>query len=186
MPTEEILLDVEDRMEKAIAHLKRGLTGIRTGRANPGLVESIKVMAYGSEMTLKQLATIACPESTQIMIRPHDVTTLKDIEKGIVNSDMGYAPNNDGKVIRLNIPPLSLDTRRKMVKQIKDLCEQSKITIRRIRQDANKSIEGLEKKKLISEDQRDEAKEEIQEHTKKFEDLAGKLSANREVEVMED
>ena len=186
MPSDEVLLDIEDRMEKAVAHLKRGLTGIRTGRANPGLVESVKVVAYGTDMTLQQLATIACPEPTQIMIRPHDVTTLKDIEKGIINSDLGYAPNNDGKVIRLNIPPLSADTRRKMAKQIKDLCEQCKVAIRRVRQDGNKQIEGLEKDKKISEDERDSAKESIQEYTKKYEEMAGKLATTREAEVMEE
>ena len=107
MSTDEILLDVEDRMEKAVAHLRKGLSGVRTGRANPGLVDGLKVVSYGCETPLRQLATISCPEAQQILIRPFDAGTLKDIEKGIRNSDLGYAPNNDGKVIRLNIPPLS-------------------------------------------------------------------------------
>ncbi len=186
MSIDEILFDVEDRMEKAVARLRKGLTGVRTGRANPGLVDSVKVVAYGSEMPLKQVATIACPEPTQILIRPFDVGTLKDIEKGIVNSDLGYAPNNDGKVIRLNIPPLSTEVRRKMVTTIKDLCEECKIAIRNVRRDGNKSVDAEEKAKAISEDERDSAKESIQELTKKYEDAATELAKNREKDVMED
>ncbi|MDD3587537.1 MAG: ribosome recycling factor [Thermoguttaceae bacterium] len=185
MPTDDVLLDVEDRMEKAIVHLKKELTGIRTGRANPGLVESVKIIAYGTEMTLKQLATIACPESTQILIRPHDASTLKDIEKGIVNSDLGYAPNNDGKNIRLNIPPLSTEVRQRMVKRIRDICEACKVAIRRVRQDGNKQIDSLEKEKQISEDERDSAKSQIQDFTKQYEESATKLATTRESEVMD-
>lgn len=186
MALDDVLLDVEDRMEKAVAHLKRGLTGIRTGRANPGLVDSVRVLAYGVEVPLKQVATVACPEPTQILIRPFDISTLKDIEKGIVNSDLGYAPNNDGKVIRLNIPPLSMEVRRKMVKTIKDLCEETKVAIRRVRQDGNKQIDALEKEKSISEDERDSGKKDIQDLTKKFEDIASDLAKNREQEVMDE
>lgn len=189
MSIDEILFDVEERMEKAVAHLRKGLTGVRTGRANPGLVDSVKVKvaSYGDvEMPLKQVATVACPEPTQILIRPFDVGTLKDIEKGIVNSDLGYAPNNDGKVIRLNIPPLSTEVRRKMVTTIKDLCEECKIAIRNVRRDGNKSVDAEEKAKTISEDERDSAKESIQELTKKYEDLATELAKNREKDVMED
>ncbi len=186
METEEILLDIEDRMEKTIAKLKRELAGIRTGRANPGLVDSVKVIAYGVEVPLKQVATVACPEPTQVLIRPFDISTLKDIEKGIINSDLGYAPNNDGKVIRLNIPPLSREVRQKMVTTIRKLSEEAKIAIRNVRRDGNKMIEALEKEKKISEDQRDDAKTEVQDLTKKFEDTATDLAKRREEEVMED
>ena len=186
MPTEEVLLDIDDRMEKAVAKLRRELAGIRTGRANPGLVDSVKVIVYGAEVPLKQAATVACPEPTQVLIRPFDVSTLKDIEKGIVNSDLGYAPNNDGKVIRLNIPPLSREVRQKMVATIKKLCEEAKVAIRNVRRDGNKMIENLEKDKQISEDERDSAKDEVQEYTKKYEDLATELAKKRESEVLED
>lgn len=186
MPTEEVLLDIDDRMEKAVAKLRRELAGIRTGRANPGLVDSVKVIVYGAEVPLKQAATVACPEPTQVLIRPFDVSTLKDIEKGIVNSDLGYAPNNDGKVIRLNIPPLSRQVRQKMVATIKKLCEEAKVAIRNVRRDGNKMIDNLEKEKQISEDQRDKAKDEVQESTKKYEDLATELAKKRESEVLED
>ena len=186
MSIEDILFDVEDRMDKAVAHLRRGLTGVRTGRANPGLVDSIKVIAYGCETPLKQLATIACPEPQQISIRPFDVGTLKDIEKAIVNSDLGYAPNNDGKVIRLNIPPLSTEVRLKMVKMINELCEECKITIRNVRRDGNKQVDAEEKAKAISEDERDSTKTQIQDLTKKYEDMATELAKNREKSVMEE
>ena len=186
MTTEEILFDVEDRMEKSIAKLKRELAGIRTGRANPGLVDSVKVIAYGVEVPLKQVATAACPEPTQILIRPFDASTLKDIEKGIMNSELGYAPNNDGKVIRLNIPPLSREVRQKMVTTIRKMAEESKIAIRNVRRDGNKMVETEEKAKTISEDQRDKAKADIQDLTKKYEDSATELAKAREQEVMED
>ena len=186
MSTEEILFDVEDRMEKAVAHLRKGLAGVRTGRANPGLLDPVKVVAYGCETPLKQLATIACPEPQQILIRPFDVGTIKDIEKGIINSDLGYAPNSDGKVIRLNIPPLSTEVRRKMAKTISDLCEECKISIRNVRRDGNKQVDAAEKAKEISEDERDSAKEQIQDLTKKYEETASELAKNREKDVMED
>ncbi len=186
MSTDEILFDVEDRMEKAVAHLRKGLSGVRTGRANPGLVEGVKVIAYGCETPLKQLATIACPEPQQILIRPFDASTLKDIEKGIMNSDLGYAPNNDGKVIRLNIPPLSTEVRRKMATMIRDLCEECKIAIRNVRRDGNKAVDAEEKAKSISEDERDSTKDSIQELTKKYEDMATELAKNREQDVMDE
>ncbi|MBO7708678.1 MAG: ribosome recycling factor [Thermoguttaceae bacterium] len=186
MTTDEILFDVEDRMEKSIARLKRELAGIRTGRANPGLVDSVKVIAYGVEVPLKQVATVACPEPTQILIRPFDASTLKDIEKGIMNSELGYAPNNDGKVIRLNIPPLSREVRQKMVTTIRKMAEETKVAIRNVRRDGNKMVESEEKSKTISEDQRDKAKNDIQDLTKKYEDTASDLARAREEEVMED
>ncbi len=186
MTTDDILLDVEDRMEKAVERLRKGLAGVRTGRANPGMVEGVKVIAYGAETPLKQLATIACPEPQQILIRPFDAGTLKDIEKGIMNSDLGYAPNSDGKVIRLNIPPLSTDVRRKMATMIRDLCEECKIAIRNVRRDGNKTVDSEEKAKTISEDERDSTKEKIQDLTKKYEDKATELAKNREKDVMDE
>ncbi len=185
MQADEILLDVEDRMEKAVEKLKRDLTGIRTGRANPGLVDSIKVEVYGAFCPLKQVATVACPEPNQIVIRPFDAGTLKDIEKAIIASDLGYTPNNDGRVVRINIPPLSTQVRQTMVKRIKELCEDSKVAIRNVRRDGNKQAENSEKDKVFSEDVRDETKEEIQTLTKKFEDAANELAKNREKDVLE-
>ncbi|MDR3232200.1 MAG: ribosome recycling factor [Planctomycetaceae bacterium] len=185
MQADEILLDVEERMEKTILKLKQNLTGIRTGRANPGLVDSVRIDVYGSPSPLKQVATVACPESNQIVIRPFDAGTLKDIEKGIIAADLGYTPNNDGRVIRLNIPPLSAQVRQKMVSRIRELCEESKISIRNVRRDGNKTTEQSEKDKEFSEDVRDTTKEEIQKLTKKYEDEATELAKSRETDVLE-
>lgn len=186
MSTDETLLNVEEKMEKAVDVLKKQLGGIRTGRATPGLVDSIKVEAYGSLTPIKQLATIGAPEPQQIVIRPYDAGTIKDIEKAIIASDLGLAPQNDGRVVRLNIPPLSTEVRKKMVSRIKELSEEAKVSIRNIRRDGNKDIEKLEKDKAISEDQRDDAKEQIQELTKKYEAKVSEMSKSREAEVLED
>ncbi|MBX3434397.1 MAG: ribosome recycling factor [Pirellulales bacterium] len=185
MTFDEILLDSEERMEKAIAKLKGDLTGIRTGRANPGLVDSLRVDAYGSPTPLKQLGSVSAPEPQQIVIRPFDPSILKDIEKAIIASDLGLAPNNDGKVIRLNIPALSGDVRKKMVARIKELTEEAKVSIRNVRRDANKHADSGEKEKLFSEDDCKGLKDEVQELTKKFENQASDLAKAKEAEVTE-
>ena len=186
MEAEEILLDVEDRMEKAVAKLKQNLTGIRTGRANPGLVDSIKVEVYGAESTMKQVGTIACPQSNQIMIHPFDPGTLKDIEKAIIAANLGYTPSNDGRVVRINIPPLSTQVRQQMVTRIKELCNDAKTAIRNVRRDGNKMADTSEKNKVFSEDVRDDTKEEIQKLTKKYEGETDELAKNREKDVLDD
>lgn len=182
---DEILLDAEDRMEKVIGVLKNNLAGIRTGRANPGLVDSLRVTAYGSEVPIKQLASIGAPEPTQILIRPYDAGTIKDIEKAIIASGLGFNPNSDGKVIRINVPPLSTEVRKKMVKRIKELMEDAKIAIRNIRRDANKDLDQSEKDGEATEDDRDKSKEQVQELTTKFEKAANDMASRREEEVME-
>ena len=186
MSVDEILMDAEDRMDKAIGVLKTALSGIRTGRATPGLVDSVRVEVYGSQSPLKQLASIGAPEPHQLVIRPYDAGTIQEIEKAIVASDLGLNPQNDGKIIRLNIPPLSTDVRKKLVARIKELAEEAKISIRSIRRDANKLVETAEKNKEIGEDERDQLKEEIQELTKKFETQATDLAKTRETDVMEE
>ena len=186
MSVDEVLMDSEERMEKAISVLKHALSGIRTGRATPGLVDSVRVEAYGSQSPLKQLASIGAPEPNQLVIRPYDAATIKDIEKAIVASDLGLNPQNDGKIIRINIPPLSTDVRKKMVARIKELAEEAKIAIRAIRRDANKLIETAEKDKEISEDDRDRLKDEVQELTKKYEGEATEAAKSREADVMEE
>jgi ribosome recycling factor len=185
MNVDEILLDAEERMDKALNHLKTNLAGIRTGRAAPGLLDSVRVTAYGSQTPLKQLASVGAPEPQQLVIRPFDTSIIKDIEKAIVASELGLNPQNDGRIIRINIPPLSTDTRKKLVARIKELAEEARISIRNVRRDANKALETAEKDKVISEDDRDTAKEEVQELTKKFEDSVGEVSKTREADVME-
>jgi len=185
MTSDDILLDVEERMEKAVGVLKSALAGIRTGRANPGLVDSLRVDVYGSQVPMKQIATVGAPEPTQIVIRPYDPGTLKDIEKAIQTADLGFNPQNDGNIIRLNVPALSTEVRRKMVARVRELCEEAKVAIRNVRRDGNKMADQSEKAKDLSEDERDDVKEEVQELTKKYEGQANDLAKGREKEVME-
>jgi ribosome recycling factor len=184
MSVEEILMDAEERMEKALSKLKQDLTGIRTGRANPGMVDSLRVEAYGSPVPIKQIASVSAPEPQQLVIRPFDPGTIKDIEKGIIASDLGLAPQSDGKVIRLNIPPLSGEVRRKMVARTKELTEDTKVAIRNIRRDANKQADQEEKDKDMTEDECKSTKEEVQELLKKFEDKCNDHAKAKEAEVM--
>jgi ribosome recycling factor len=186
MSVEEILFDAEERMEKALAKLKQDLTGIRTGRANPGMVDSLRVEAYGSPVPIKQIASVSAPEPQQIVIRPFDPGTIKDIEKGIIASDLGLAPQSDGKVIRLNIPALSGEVRRKMVARTKELAEETKVAIRNIRRDANKQAEQEKKDKQLTEDDAEQAQEDVQKLTKKFEDRSNDLAKAKEAEVMDE
>lgn len=185
MTADEAVLDAEERMEKALSVLGDNLSGIRTGRATPGLVDSIKVDVYGSSQPLKTLASIGTPEPQQIVIRPYDTGTIKEIEKAIVAGDLGLNPQNDGRIIRLNVPALSTEVRKKMVSRIKELAEDAKVSIRNIRRDANKAIDAAEKAKEISEDDRDKFKEDVQELTKKFEAQASEMAKTREAEVTE-
>ena len=186
MSSETIINDSKDRMEKAIEVLKKNLSGIRTGRANPGLVDSLRVDVYGSPTPIKQVAQVGAPEPTQIVISPYDAGIIKEIEKTIVASDLGFNPQSDGRVVRINIPPLSTDVRKKMASRIKELTEDAKIAIRNVRRDGNKAADQAEKDKEVSEDQRDDIKSEIQDLTKKFESQASEIAKTREAEVMED
>jgi len=186
MAADDILLDVEERMEKALGVLKNALTGIRTGRANPGLVDSLRVEVYGSQTPIKQLASIAAPEPQQIVIRPFDPGTIKDIEKAIIAGGLGFNPQSDGRVIRINVPPLSTETRKKLVSRIKELAEEAKVAVRNVRRDGNKAAEQAEKDKQISEDILDKLKEDVQELTKTYEEKANALAKAKETEVMEE
>lgn len=185
MKLDEILLDAEERMDKAVDKLKNDLTGIRTGRANPGMVDSLRVDAYGSPTPLKQLGSVSAPEPQQLVIRPFDASVIKDIEKAIVASDLGLAPQSDGKVVRLNIPALSGDVRKKMVSRTKDLTEEAKVAIRNVRRDANKHLDQLEKDKELSEDELKTYKNDIQEFLNKREKTADELAKTKTAEVMD-
>jgi ribosome recycling factor len=185
MTSDEILFDTEERMEKAAEVFRDELRGLRTGRATPALVDSLRVEAYGSPTPLKHLAQISTPDPQQIVIKPFDQSTLKDIEKAIRSSDLGLAPNSDGKIIRLTVPPMSGEQRQKMVARIKKLSEESKVSIRNIRRDGNKHFETAEKNKEMTEDERDKGKESVQELTKKFEDRVTDLAEKKSKEVLE-
>ena len=185
MTSDEILLDTEERMEKAVNVFRDELRGLRTGRATPALVDSLRVEYYGSPTPLKQLAQISTPDPQQILIRPFDQSVLKEIEKAIRSSDLGMSPNNDGKMIRLQVPPMSGEQRQKMVTRIKKLAEEAKIAIRNVRRDANKNFDQAEKAKEMTEDERDKAKEDVQELLKKFEDQVTQLADKKSKEILE-
>src|SRR5258707_8014227 len=185
MTPDEVLFDAEERMEKAVSVFRDELRGLRTGRATPALVENIRVEYYGSPTPLKQMATISTPDPQQILIRPFDQGVLKDIEKALRSSDLGMSPNNDGKMIRLIVPPMSGEQRQKMVARIKKSAEEAKVAIRNIRRDGNKHFDQAEKAKEMTEDERDKGKEEVQNLTKKFEDRVGELADKKTKEVLE-
>jgi ribosome recycling factor len=172
-------------MEKAVSVFKDELRGLRTGRATPALVDTLRVEYYGSPTPLKQLAQINTPDPQQIVIRPFDPGVLKDIEKAIRSSDLGMSPNNDGKMIRLQVPPMSGEQRQKMVARIKKSAEEAKVAIRNIRRDANKQFDQAEKAKEMTEDERDQGKEEVQTLLKKFEDRITEMGDKKGKEVME-
>ncbi len=186
MAADDILLDAEERMEKAVEVFRHALTGIRTGRANPGLVDSLKVEVYGSPTPIKALANVGAPEPNQIVVRPFDPGTLKDIEKALHASDLGFNPQSDGRVIRITVPPLSTDVRRKMSSRIKELAEESRVSIRNVRRDANKAADGEKSSGTMTEDDVSSTKDDVQELTKKFETQVGDLAKAKEAEVMED
>ena len=186
MDHDEILLDCEDRMEKAVGVYQGQLQGLRTGRATPALVDSLRVEAYGAPTPLKQLANVSVPEPQQIVIRPFDPGVINDIVKAIQASELGLAPNSDGRLVRLNVPSLSTERRRQLVSRVKELAEEARVAIRNIRRDANKHAEQGEKQKLFSEDDRDQAKDEIQELTKRFEGKVNNLASSKETEVMDE
>jgi ribosome recycling factor len=186
MTADDVMMDAEERMEKALGVLKKALAGIRTGRANPGLVDSLRVDVYGSTTPIKALASVSAPESTQILVRPFDPNTIKEIEKAILASDLGLNPQNDGKLIRVPVPPLSTEVRRKMVARVRELAEEAKVAVRNIRRDGNKAVDQGFKDKEFSEDQRDQLKEQIQELTKEYENQANDAAKHREQEVMEE
>jgi ribosome recycling factor len=185
MAADDILLDAEERMEKAVEVFRHALTGIRTGRANPGLVDTLKVEVYGSATPIKSLASVGAPEPNQIVVRPFDPGTIKDIEKAIHAADLGLNPQSDGRLIRITIPALSTDVRKKMTARIKELAEEARVAIRNVRRDANKAADGEKTDGSMTEDDVESAKEDVQELTKKFETQVGDLAKAKEVEVME-
>jgi ribosome recycling factor len=186
MDQDEILLDAEDRMEKAVQILHGQLQGLRTGRATVGLVDSIRVDYYGSPTPLKQIANISIPEPQQILIRPFDASTLAAISKAIQSGDTGLSPNSDGRVIRLNVPALSTERRRQLASRLKDLAEEARVAIRNVRRDANKHADQSQKGKTLTEDECEQTKEQVQDLTKKFENKVNEMAAAKEKEIMND
>jgi ribosome recycling factor len=186
MPVKRIIDDSTSKMKKAVDVLHDELKGLRTGRASTGLVENLRVEYYGTPTPLKQLATLAAPQADTIIIKPFDPACIKDIEKAIKTSDLSIAPLVEGKIIRLSIPPLSEDRRKQLVSQAKQLGEQSKISIRNIRRDANKHLETEQKEKTITEDDLEKGKKQIDEITKEHTDKIDNMVKHKSDEILLD
>jgi ribosome recycling factor len=185
MTSDEILMDAEERLEKAVNVYRDELRGLRTGRATPALVDNLRVEYYGSPTPLKQLAQISTPDPQSLVIKPFDPGVLKDVEKAIRSSDLGMSPNNDGKIIRLTVPTMSGEQRKKMVAHVGKSAEAAKVACRNIRRDANKHFDQAEKSKEMTEDERDSGKEEVQTLLKTYEGKIEELEAKKTKEIME-
>ena len=186
MSTKEIVSDNESKMKKAVEFLQDELKVVRTGRASTGLVENLKVDYYGTPTPLKQMATLATPQADMVVIKPFDPSSVKDIEKAIKNSDLSIAPVVDGKLIRLNIPSLSEERRTQLVGQAKQIGEQAKVSIRNIRRDANKQLEKEQKNKIITEDELDKGKKQVDDITKDCVDKVDLVVKKKSDEIMLD
>ena len=169
MPVDDVLMDCEMHMEKAIEHLQHELRAIRTGRASPALVENIHADYYGTPTPLKSIASISVPEATQLLIKPFSPGDMKAIEKAINDSKIGLTPHSDGKQLRLMLPPLSQERRLQLAGQCKQHAEAAKISIRNARRDANKLLDTEQKGGVMTEDDANGAKEQVQELTKQYE-----------------
>ncbi|MCA8972529.1 MAG: ribosome recycling factor [Planctomycetes bacterium] len=179
----QILKDVEDRMVKAVAHLKDELRGIRTGRAVPALVDNVRVDYYGSPTPLNQLAQISAPEARQLLVKPFDTKALADIERAVLKADLGMTPNSDGKVLRLNLPVLSEEQRKKLAHRVKDIGETARVSLRNVRRDGNKHVETA-KKDGLSEDQAADLADRVQEFLKKHEAEIDAILKSKTEEIM--
>lgn len=177
---DDILTESELRMKSSIENMEKRLINIRAGRANPAILDGIKVSYYGVDTPLNQLATISVPEARQLSIKPFDKSCLSSIEKAIFESNIGLTPNNNGEIIILNIPALTEDTRRDYVKQAKGIAEECKIALRNIRQDANNDIKKLE----IPEDDKKSGNDDVQELINKYNKIVDEKLKNKEQELM--
>lgn len=177
---ESILIEVESKMEKAIEALEGRFKTVRTGRANPSSLDPVMVNYYGSMTPLRQLANISVPEARQLLIKPFDRSCLGAIEKGIYEADLGYTPNNDGESIRIVIPPLTEERRRELVKQVKAISEESKVSIRNIRRDGMDMV----KKEEMPEDVKKQLEEEIQELVNQYNKKIDDITKDKETDLM--
>ena len=184
MPVDDVLLDCEMHMEKTIEHLHQELRGIRTGRASPALVEHIKVDYYGTPTDLRAIASISVPEAMQIVVKPFSPQDLKAIEKAIGDANIGLTPHSDGKQLRMNLPALSQERRLQLAGQCKKMAEDSKISIRNARREANKVLETEQKGGVITEDELKDAKDQVQELTKQYESKVDHEIDHKQREIM--
>lgn len=181
----EALADAEERMKGAITALEQNLATIRTGRASPALVERLMVEYYGTPTPLQQLATISAPEPRLLTIKPFDPSSLKDIERGILASDLGLTPSNDGKLIRLNIPPLTEERRKELIKVAHHRLEEARVAVRNIRRAAHDDLREFEKEKVISEDDLRRGETDLQKLTDKYIEKVDEHGKRKEAEIKE-
>jgi ribosome recycling factor len=181
----ETLTEAEDRMKGAITVLESDLAAIRTGRASPALIERLLVNYYDTPTPLQQLATISAPEPRLLTIKPFDPGSLKDIERALQASELGLTPNNDGKIIRLNIPPLTEERRRDLVKVVNHRLEESRVAVRNIRRSAHDDLREFEKEKMISEDDLKRGETDLQKLTDKYVEKVDELGTRKEAEIKE-
>jgi ribosome recycling factor len=172
-------------MEKALEGLKKELSRVRTGRATPAILDGIRVVYYGSPVPLNQVASVAVPDSRQITIQPWDLKAIGDIEKAILKSELGLTPINDGKIIRINIPSLTEERRRDLVKVTKKMAEEARVVSRSIRREANEALKSLKKDKAISEDDLFKGQDEVQKITKETIERVDKIGEEKEKEIMQ-
>jgi ribosome recycling factor len=182
---QEIYNDIEERMEKAVAALKRDLSTLRAGRATPSLLDKITVEYYGSSMPINQLANISVPEPRLLVIQPWDKKAVSEIERAIMKSDLGLTPSSDGAVIRLAIPQLTEERRKDLVKVSKKKAEEGRVAVRNIRRDANDELKRKEKAGDITEDELHKAQDDVQKLTDKYIEEVDKVLAAKEKEIME-
>jgi len=183
--TKEILHNTEEKMKKAIESVSREFSEIRTGRASPSLVEGLHIDYYGTLTLLKQLASISTPDAHLIVIQPWDITAIPEIEKAIMKSNLGITPSNDGKLIRLAVPPLSKERRQELAKVVHKMAEEGRVSLRTIRRDAKESLEKLEKDKVIPEDDKFRGIDELQKLVDKYIAKIDELLKNKEKEILE-
>jgi ribosome recycling factor len=182
---QSILHESEERMKKAVESLKREFGTVRTGRASTALLDNLKVEYYGSTMPINQLANMSTPDARTLEIKPWDAKALGEIEKAILKSDLGVTPNNDGKLIRICLPPPTEERRKELVKTVKKYAEDGRVVLRGIRQDANKALDAEKKESKLSEDDIKKAQENVQKLTDKYSHDIGLLTEHKEKEVLE-
>lgn len=185
MTTKEVLHNTEEKMKKSVESVAREFSEIRTGRASPSLVEGMHIDYYGAPTMLKQLASISTQDAHMIVIQPWDPSAIAEIEKAIMKSNLGITPSNDGKLVRLSIPPLSKERREELVKVVHKMAEEGRVSLRTIRREAKESLEKLEKDKVISEDNKFRAIDELQKIVDKYITKVDEILKNKEKEIME-
>lgn len=181
----DALSEAEDRMKGAITALTNDLATVRTGRASPALVERLDVEYYGTPTPLLQLATISAPEPRMLTIKPFDPASLKDIERAILASELGLTPNNDGKIIRLNIPALNEERRRQLTRVVHSRLEEARVAVRNIRRSVHEDLREFQKEKLITEDELERGENDLQKLTDKYVEKVDELGQRKEAEIME-